>query len=309
MTDTQVPAAPPSTPSGWFTDPADAARLRWWNGTNWTEHVQVPPPQPTAGEIASAHAAAAAAQQRSVEAAYVPFTHNWGAEQDAAVSANARRSAQTLPAWFLAFSPLWIGAARVALGLVSFALPPLAQDGIAIIGTFAILCGLAHVDGQRLEARGFRRTSALWALILPVYLILRVARVGPRALGPMLTYFAIILMAIAAAVAIPLVVYGTEHAANQTPASVTAPTTPVALTSAERAAELTPTGMQNRVMSDFSKTGVDLTQVRCQPLPDSNDGSQTRCDIWISSGKFGTVVEQVAASDPYAPFHQVGFTR
>lgn len=35
MTHSAVPAA------GWYPDPSDPARLRWWDGTAWTEHIHV----------------------------------------------------------------------------------------------------------------------------------------------------------------------------------------------------------------------------------------------------------------------------
>jgi hypothetical protein len=317
MTDTQAPAAPPSTPSGWFTDPADASRLRWWNGTSWTEHVQVPPPQPTADEIAAAQAAAARAQQQAVEAAYVPFSHNWNSEQDAAVAESWRGSAQTFPAWLLAFAPIWIAGSGFGVGLIALAVPiPIpVRDALTLAIAILLVCALANLDAKRLAQRGYQRsTSPFWAILLPVFFILRTVRVGVRGLPAAIVAWLLCLIigaSVVLAVFLPLYLYSQQQA-SQTQASApaaAAPATEPPLTPTERAAELTPTGMQNRIMSDFSKTGVDLTQVKCQPLPDSNDGSQTRCDIWISSGKFGTVVEQVAASDPYAPFHQVGFTR
>ena len=42
MTASPLPAA------GWFADPHDAARLRWWDGSAWTEHVHPPATQPSA---------------------------------------------------------------------------------------------------------------------------------------------------------------------------------------------------------------------------------------------------------------------
>jgi len=32
----------PQIPAGWYTDPSGAAGLRWWDGTQWTEHVSAP---------------------------------------------------------------------------------------------------------------------------------------------------------------------------------------------------------------------------------------------------------------------------
>lgn len=34
-----VPAAPQAVPPGWFPDPVHQARLRYWDGTQWTDHV------------------------------------------------------------------------------------------------------------------------------------------------------------------------------------------------------------------------------------------------------------------------------
>ena len=44
-----------SIASGWYPDPADAQRVRWWDGSRWTEHTQpiesapTPPYVPFAG--------------------------------------------------------------------------------------------------------------------------------------------------------------------------------------------------------------------------------------------------------------------
>jgi hypothetical protein len=39
----------PNPPAGWFPDPHDPTRKRWWDGAAWTEHVQqAAPPAPPA---------------------------------------------------------------------------------------------------------------------------------------------------------------------------------------------------------------------------------------------------------------------
>jgi hypothetical protein len=46
-TTTGAPVTTPTTgnpPAGWYTDPADPAGQRWFDGAGWTEHVQAPPP-------------------------------------------------------------------------------------------------------------------------------------------------------------------------------------------------------------------------------------------------------------------------
>ena len=35
----QTPPPPPTTAAGWYADPWRAARLRWWDGTQWTGHT------------------------------------------------------------------------------------------------------------------------------------------------------------------------------------------------------------------------------------------------------------------------------
>ncbi|NNN21181.1 MAG: DUF2510 domain-containing protein [Acidimicrobiales bacterium] len=33
-------------PPGWYSDPGGTGMLRWWNGTNWTQSVGIPPGGP-----------------------------------------------------------------------------------------------------------------------------------------------------------------------------------------------------------------------------------------------------------------------
>lgn len=43
------------TPAGWYADPEDATRLRWWDGTAWTEH-RSPRPATTTDQLSAAGA-------------------------------------------------------------------------------------------------------------------------------------------------------------------------------------------------------------------------------------------------------------
>ncbi|OUE20328.1 hypothetical protein BFL36_11740 [Clavibacter michiganensis] len=61
----------PSTPAGWYADPAGSDRLRWWDGTRWTDHLT---DAPAAGASAGASAAepASGAGERPAESATAP---------------------------------------------------------------------------------------------------------------------------------------------------------------------------------------------------------------------------------------------
>jgi type II secretory pathway pseudopilin PulG len=39
-------SAPTSTPAGWYPDPSAPTNLRWWDGAQWSEHVQLNPQAP-----------------------------------------------------------------------------------------------------------------------------------------------------------------------------------------------------------------------------------------------------------------------
>ncbi len=47
---------------GWYTDPHNASRLRWWDGTAWTEHVHPPAGQEAAAQAPLAQQSAAGEQ-------------------------------------------------------------------------------------------------------------------------------------------------------------------------------------------------------------------------------------------------------
>jgi hypothetical protein len=59
----------PSTPAGWYADPAGSDRLRWWDGTRWTDHLADAPTAAAGAAGASSGSASATGQTGSAEQA------------------------------------------------------------------------------------------------------------------------------------------------------------------------------------------------------------------------------------------------
>ncbi|RIJ54967.1 DUF2510 domain-containing protein [Clavibacter phaseoli] len=65
----------PSTPAGWYADPAGSDRLRWWDGTRWTDHLADAPTaaaSTAATEPAAAPASGHVAPEASAASAAMP---------------------------------------------------------------------------------------------------------------------------------------------------------------------------------------------------------------------------------------------
>jgi hypothetical protein len=86
-------------PAGWYPDPEGGQRLRWWEGTDWSDRYRAPP---TAGVIAIQEAAAAERRADYQEAGgYVPAVGRNRQETEEIISqvrqaarAEAERAAQ-----------------------------------------------------------------------------------------------------------------------------------------------------------------------------------------------------------------------
>jgi hypothetical protein len=69
----------PSTPAGWYADPAGSDRLRWWDGSRWTDHLADAPAAASAsatsgpsGEDGAAHGSAEQAPASTPAASHIP---------------------------------------------------------------------------------------------------------------------------------------------------------------------------------------------------------------------------------------------
>lgn len=213
--------------AGWYTDPADGTRVRWWNGVAWTEHTNARPdlfveerPATSRDEVAAASAATAPASVAPAaigststgsaatgSAEHHPLTRREAiAAEGGRVAPDAQRSA-TGVVWLIALLPviafaLAIGAFYVYFYVVSSLL-------VGFVAVVPYLLGLlwALSDRRQLAARGFSAPSALWALLTPLgYLIARRLRVpGSR---PLVIFIVTALLT----VVVPLVFWATGAA-------------------------------------------------------------------------------------------------
>jgi hypothetical protein len=118
--------------AGWYDDPADAQRLRWWTGTEWSDATEHRRPEPPA--------AASVAETPHVEPATEPAAAAH-AEPIAAVPVAEPIAAEPVAAEPAALQPLPYGPASLTAGYAATAavtsaagpppLPPFAQDALS----------------------------------------------------------------------------------------------------------------------------------------------------------------------------------
>jgi hypothetical protein len=152
--DRMTPGSPPAAvDEGWYPDPADAQRERWWDGLAWTEFTREAPARP--GPVVR--------RVHVREQIYRP------------------PDAGTRTVAWIAWSPGWLTFALIPLALLGTA-SALASLLVPVTAGLAylILGALAVRDWRQLYERGFpRRPSPVWMLLGPLgYLIARWRALG-----------------------------------------------------------------------------------------------------------------------------------
>lgn len=268
-------------PAGWYQDPADDAKVRWWNGITWTEHVEAKP----AG-AGAAVAGALAIESGTDEVQQLEQQFNLSSDGTESMSRRASLALDhrgpdtgTIPiqgviapratgpktgtasAMLLAFIPLFtIVLSAVAAYVYFYVTPtPLVFAVAVVLWIMGFLWAIG--DSRALQTRGLPAPSALLALALPLvgpllYLIVRTRRVGAGL--PLFTFLGLLLITVVLPVGL-----GVAGAA---------PTVTKALE------------VQSAVSADLVGSGA-ATSVSCPPVVESiAAGSVFTCDAVTPAG-------------------------
>jgi hypothetical protein len=268
-------------PAGWYQDPADDAKVRWWNGITWTEHVES---KPTGA--GAAVAGALAIESGSAEVEQLERQFNLNSDGTEAMSRRASltldhrgpdtgtipiqgviapRAASpktgTASAMLVAFIPLFTSVLSIVAAYVYFYVTatPLVFAVAVVLWFMGFMWALG--DSRALQTRGLPAPSALLALALPLlgpllYLIVRTRRVGGGA--PLFTFLGLLLIG----VVLPVGLGVAGAAPNVT-----------------KALEV-----QSAVSADLVGSGA-VTSVSCPPVVESTAaGSVFTCDAESPAG-------------------------
>jgi hypothetical protein len=185
------------TPAGWYADPAGSTQLRWWDGTAWTAHLAAPPaPAPTSVPepqyAAPSHFAVeptpyvpmggtnAPAASSGTTSPGTGYGAGYGAQS---VQVYEPGSSNTAGVWIVALSPIY-SALLVLVALFLIYQNPSAIEIIYVadVGASGVVAAIivfaAARDRRALFLRGYDNPASFWwALLNPVYLIVRTVRV------------------------------------------------------------------------------------------------------------------------------------
>ena len=146
----------PTTPAGWYPDPAGTPRSRWWDGTQWTENYHDP--------LAAAQVGGLALKAPEGVAVYNPF-----------VLAQLGLLVVSFLSIFLAFNPATIDSALYPSSATGINPLEVISNLLGFV-TYAAWVVLAYFDHRTLKAAGvpqpFHWAWAFFSLVgYPVYAI------------------------------------------------------------------------------------------------------------------------------------------
>lgn len=152
--------------AGWFPDPADATRLRWWDGRTWGSATSAPAPRPVATAERAA-AARAAAPRFSVPSqvptpSHVEPEHGWACGSGVATATIAPSGA------------LRVGVERrfclFGWGSLALALVAVVSDPYGVVSLLALVAAVVGVVRPRGTGvwRTVGRSAAFSAMAIAV---------------------------------------------------------------------------------------------------------------------------------------------
>lgn len=269
------PEAPtgPLVPRGWYPDPQSATQLRWWDGADWTDYLQVPPNDVEAADDESA--AWARGADFTPNTAEYEFQYESRPPRPRPSSMGKRPTWETPPrplvthtraAWFISFFPLiWIG---VAAG-IDFVVVEISGTSIPVAFAAPLLLSTAiaaQYDYLILKRRGFTSlASPFWWLITPLaYLIARTVvlrRIVRRGSAPLWWHLVSSTLAAVIVVSVALFVGGAGS--------------PV-----EGSASGTSTArIESTLQADYFSQGLLTVAVTCPERADLSAGAELDCTI------------------------------
>ena len=206
----------------------------------------------------------------------------------------------TAAVWILALLPVAHAAAVwLILGLLDLGGSPVIR--YLVLGAPLLLPPmLAFLDGRVLRGRGFPRTApAVLALVPPLYLLVRAIRVGAAGVVPLLLWLLLQTAAISFIVLQLPAVFGSLTApVAATPAVVSGGP----ITGAQRAAELTPSGMAAELTRQTLAKNLTFSSISCPPLPVTLDGTAVSCVGTLASVKvtLNVVIDSTLPNSAFA---------
>ena len=229
------------------------------------------------------------------------FSHSPAAAVPGPILAISARST-TAAVWILALLPVVHAAAVwLILGLLDLGGNPVIR--YSVLGAPLLLSPiLAFFDGRVLRGRGFPRTAAaILALVPPLYLLVRAIRVGAAGVMPLILW----LLLQTAAFSFILLQLPSVFALVNLTAPVAA--TPVVvsggpITGAQRAAELTPSGMAAELTRQTLAKNLTFSSISCPPLPVILDGTAVSCVGTLASVKMtlNVVIDSTLPNSAFA---------
>lgn len=208
----------------------------------------------------------------------------------------------TAAVWILALLPVvHLAAVWLILGLLDLGGSPVIR--YLVLGAPLLLSPmLAFLDGRVLRGRGFLRTApAVLALVPPLYLLVRAIRVGAAGVVPLLLW----LLLQTAAISFIVLQLPSVFALVSLTAPVAATPAVVSggpITGAQRAAELTPSGMAAELTRQTLAKKLTFSSISCPPLPVTLDGTAVSCVGTLASVKvtLNVVIDSTLPNSAFA---------